>query len=114
MRTKSKTPNSSKSPRPPNPTDEVTEKLYTYRVLCSFELQYTFPQSEVERDSDGDETDLSPTEAALAALGSDLTEVLGYNYVVSDFEAESDSNLLIGVLGDREVQPRTKRRRVRH
>ena len=83
----------SKKARPVPP-----EGHYTYRVVCSFELQYTFDQSEVEADPEGDgEKDFSPTEDALEKLAGEMTETLSYNWPISSLEAWADSSDLLGV-----------------
>ena len=72
------------------------QKIYTYRVLCSFELQYSFNESEVERDWDGDETDFSPTDEAISALEQELLQTLQNNYVVESVDARTEFSLILG------------------
>ena len=50
--------------------------LYRFRLGCTFEVQFSFDESEVETDPEGDETDVEPTGAALVALNKELTEWL--------------------------------------
>ena len=72
---------------------------YTFNLVCSFELQYTFSESEVELDSGSDsEKDFCPTDAALQALAREMTEVLGQNWPVCSFEAHADSDSLLRVV----------------
>lgn len=73
------------------------KKTYTYLVSCSFELQYTFTESEVEQDPEGDEGDVCPTDDALATLERDLLDTLGDNYAIESLEACADSDALLGV-----------------
>ncbi len=72
-------------------------KLFTYRVTCSFELQYSFNESEVERDWDGGEKDFRPTELAISALEKELLEKLQNNYVVESVEARTEFDHLLGI-----------------
>ena len=77
-------------PKPPG------SRLFTYRVHCSFEIQHTFTDAEVEQDSEGGEGDFSPTNDALKALERELTELLGSCHAVAGFEALADSDDLLG------------------
>ena len=73
----------------------MSEKHYTFKVFCTFEMQYTFTASEVERDPDGGEYAVEPTEAAIEALE---VEVLGYvsqHYPVAAVEVSTDSDLIM-------------------
>ena len=79
-------------PLPPNPP---RKKLYTFRVLCSFEIQYTFTESEVEPDPGGDEGDFCPTDAAIKALEQELRDLIQQNHAVSAFEAYAESDELL-------------------
>ena len=72
------------------------EKLYTYNVLVSFQMQYTFREDEVEHAEEGDERDLDPTGEAIANLEEELTEYLGQNYAVEKVDAFAD--FLLGVV----------------
>jgi len=83
------------------------ERLYTYNVSVSFDMQYTFTEKEVQPASESgegggsDETD--PTEEALAALGHEIQECLSdlsENYIVGEVEAFADSDSLLGVMTD--------------
>jgi hypothetical protein len=81
------------------PKQEVESggKIYTYNVICSFNLQYSFTESEVENDPGGAETDFNPTDKALKTLEKDLRETLGQNYAVSNLEAYAESDSLLGI-----------------
>jgi hypothetical protein len=72
-------------------------KRYGYKVLYSFNIQFSFAESDVEQDSEGNKGDFSPTGAAIRALEKELSNVLGQNYAVSDFEAYTDSDDLLGI-----------------
>lgn len=72
-------------------------KKYTYLVKCSFDLQFTFDESDLEQDSDGDVGDFSPKDEAIRALEDELREVLGNNYAIDSFEAYTDFEKLLGV-----------------
>ena len=46
----------------------AAEKYYTYMISCSFKMQYTFTEKEVEQAEEGGEGDVDPTEDALMDL----------------------------------------------
>lgn len=73
------------------------ERRYTFHVYCTFRTQYTFMGHEVERDPDSGEGSFEPTDAALKAVESALTEYLGNNYAVDRLEVSTDSDLLLGI-----------------
>jgi hypothetical protein len=73
------------------------KRIYTYDVICSFNLQYSFTESEVEKDPGGDEGDFNPTDKAIRNLEMDLKQTLGHNYAISNFEAHAESDDLIGI-----------------
>ena len=75
----------------------MTKKKYTFSVSCTFTMQHTFDESEIEPDPDGDETAVEPTDRALLALARELEEALLEAYVVSDLDASSDSDMLLGI-----------------
>jgi hypothetical protein len=72
------------------------KRIYTYMVTCSFRLQYSFVESEVEQDPGGDEGELQPTDKALRVLEKDLTEILGQDYCVTDLQAKAESDQFLG------------------
>jgi|GEM_PF-749986 len=72
-----------------------SKKQYTYKVNCSFTLQFTFDEDDVEPDPDGNEEDRMPTEAALCALEQELYEHLFTDYAVDKVEAYADSENMI-------------------
>ena len=78
----------------------MTQKKYTFSVCCSFTIQHTFDESEIELDPGGDGTDVEPTDRALLALARELEEVLSAQYSVSDFDASSDSDMLLGTVDE--------------
>ncbi len=43
-------------------------KYYTFQVICSFTMQYTFQDHEVGPDPDGGDDDVKPTGAAMGEL----------------------------------------------
>lgn len=75
-------------------------KTYTYRVVCSFALQHSFTESEVENDSDSGESDVLPTDAALSALKEELQATLNHNYAISSFDIHAESDDLLGIYDD--------------
>lgn len=78
-------------------TKKKTARHYTFSVLCSFHMQFTFTEKEVQPDPDGGKKDFEPTDKALRALEEELAECLGQNYVVTDVEVDADSDSLLGV-----------------
>lgn len=74
------------------------KKIYTFDVTCSFSLQYSFTESEVEPDPEGGKGDFIPTDEAISTLEKELTDVIGFNYCVSDFQADVESDQLLGIL----------------
>ncbi len=74
-----------------------TEYSYTFKVFCSFEMEYTFAEDEVERDLNVRPEDADPTDAALLALASELEEHLSQLYPVISIAASADSASLIAV-----------------
>ncbi len=83
-----------------------TKKIYTYNVICSFQTQYSFTESEVEPDRGGDEGNFEPTEKALDRLCKEFTEYIGCNYGIDKFQAFADSDDLLGV--DEDLPPKAK------
>jgi hypothetical protein len=69
-------------------------KSHTFRVTCSFNVQYSFTDSEVTADPDDDA--ISPTEDAIAALRADIEATLGEKYAVSFVNVDADSDDLLG------------------
>lgn len=73
----------------------MSEKYYTFKVFCTFEMQYTFTESEVERDADGGEYAVEPTDAAIEALEAEVLEYVSQNYPVESVEVSTDSDLIM-------------------
>ncbi len=80
----------------------IAMKRYTFRVFCTFEVQHTFGENEVQPDSDGDATDVEPTDDALQALGREFESYLAERYAVSAVEVSTDSDLMLGTLDESE------------
>jgi hypothetical protein len=78
----------------------MTQKRYTFSVVCSFTMQHTFDESEIEPDPGGNESDVEPTDRALLALACELEELLSTHYSVFDVDASSDSDSLLGTVDD--------------
>ena len=74
----------------------MNQKLYTFSVQCSFAMQHTFTESEVEQDPEGKEGDVHPTDAALDALARDLATSLQGSYPVEEVHAEASSDEILG------------------
>ena len=78
----------------------VPMKHYTFVMTCSFGMQFTFTEHEVEPDTGGLEGDVVPTDDALLRLQAELKEYLGQSYSVEKMEVYSDSDALLGVDDD--------------
>jgi hypothetical protein len=78
----------------------MNRTLYTFNVQCSFDVQYTFKESEVEPDPEGEEGAVQPTEVALRVLEGDLLAALHYNYAVDEVQASADSDRALGTFSD--------------
>ena len=80
----------------------AAEKYYTYMISCSFKMQYTFTEKEVEQAEEGSEGDIDPTEDALMDLEKTIKDRLDPHWAVSDVEAWTDFDELLGVIDDDE------------
>jgi hypothetical protein len=78
----------------------MNRTMYTFSVQCWFNVQYTFKESEVEPDPEGEAGDVQPTEAALRVLETDLLAALHYNYAVDEVHASADSDRALGTIPD--------------
>jgi hypothetical protein len=75
----------------------MAKKHFTYNVSISFQMQYTFTESEVEQSDEGDEGDLSPSEEALEALEQEIARHLADRFgEVREIEAWADFDDLLG------------------
>lgn len=70
-------------------------KSHTFRVTCSFAIQYSFTEAEVMTDPEGHEDEIVPTERALAILQAEIEAALGENYAISSLTVETESDDLI-------------------
>lgn len=76
----------------------VMPKHFTYKVSVSFDMQFTFGESEVEQSDEGDEGDMSPMDKALEALGNEIKECLSQQFCpIENMEAWTDFDHLLGV-----------------
>ena len=76
----------------------MAKKHFTYNGSVSFQMQFTFSESEVEQSDEGDAGDMSPTDAALEGLGKEIAECLGEQFGgVEKVEAWADFDELLGV-----------------
>ena len=76
----------------------MPKKHFTYKVACSFNMQFTFPESDVEQSDEGGEGDMSPTDSALEALGKEIEECLCERFGgVAKVETWADFDELLGV-----------------
>lgn len=79
----------------------MSKKHFTYNVACSFNMQFTFPESDVEQSDEGDEGNMSPTDLALESLGKEIEECLGEQFGgVTNVEVCADFDDLLGVDDD--------------
>lgn len=72
-------------------------KSYTYSVTCSFQLQYTFTQDEVEQAKEGGDGDFDPSADALEKLAAEIGDCVAEQFTVSEVEAWADFDSLLGV-----------------
>lgn len=87
----------------------MAKRHFTYMVACSFQMQFTFTDSEVEQSDEGAEGDMSPSEAALASLGQEIEECLGEQFGrVEKMEAWADFDDLLGVMEDKKRHARRR------
>lgn len=70
-------------------------KIHTFRVTCSFNLQYSFAESEVSATAQG-EHGIAPTESALAELQADIEATLAEKYPISFMTVDVESDDLLG------------------
>jgi hypothetical protein len=75
-------------------------KTYTFQVACSFALQYSFPEAEIEQLSNGGAPNFLPTKLALLALQARLEETLGEDHAVSALTVHVEPDDLLGVHAD--------------
>jgi hypothetical protein len=76
-------------------------KHYTYEVICSFTMQYTFTADEVEQGDGTDPGEFEPTETALAALREEVREHLQLEFFgVDDLNIEAETDNLLGIEDD--------------
>jgi len=78
-------------------------KHYTFNVVCSFTMQFTFTESELQPDSDGSESDVEPSDMALIKLEQELRDFLSQHYYVKNVEVYADSDALLGIVNDSEI-----------
>ena len=70
-------------------------QIHTFRVTCSFNLQYSFTESEVSAAEQG-EDGFAPTEGALAALQADIEATLAEKFPISLVTVDADPDDLLG------------------
>lgn len=73
---------------------------YTFNVTCSFDMQFTFTERDVEQDSEGNTDDFVPTEEAMLQLEVELREHLEQKFGAANVEVYTDSDALLGVVDD--------------
>jgi hypothetical protein len=79
----------------------MPSKHFTYRIACSFEMQFTFDESEVEQSDEGGAGDLSPTDRVLEELGQEIQECLSAQFGgVDKIEVSADFDDMLGTTED--------------
>ena len=75
-------------------------KHFTFNVRCVFEMQFTWPASQIEdaagMDGCKDDSEAEPTGEALVALENELHEYLSPHYAVSKLRIPEKKLLLLG------------------
>jgi hypothetical protein len=75
-------------------------KHFTFNVRCVFEMQFTWPASQVEDaaglDGREDDSEAEPTGDALVALENELHQYLSQHYAVSNVRIPDKNLLLLG------------------
>lgn len=75
-------------------------KTYTFELLATVRVTYSFSESEVLQEPGGGEDEVVPTDAALGELEQSLLETLGQNYAVEAVGIDVSSDDLQGVSVD--------------
>ena len=75
----------------------MKKKSYTYRLICSFEMPYSFSEDEVIEADGGDENDLDPTDEVLINLQNELKEHLLEKWSVEKVDVDADFDDLLGI-----------------
>lgn len=79
----------------------MAKKHFSYSVGCSFNMQFTFTESEVEQSDEENEGDMSPTDHALGELRKEIEECLCEHFGgVDKIEVWADFDDLLGVEHD--------------
>ena len=80
----------------------MKKKYYTYKMLCSFHMQYTFTEKELVEAGEGDENDFEPSDDSLINIQNEMREHLSQKWSVSDVEVDAEFDSLLGVIEDDE------------
>jgi len=75
----------------------MKKKSYTYRLICSFEMPYSFSEDEVIEADGGDENDFEPTDDVLINLQNELKLHLLKKWSVEKVDVEADFDDLLGI-----------------
>ena len=76
----------------------IKKKYYTYNLLVSFTMQFTFPEDETEPSEEGDPTDRDPSQRSLENLTKELREYLEKDYwPISNLDVDCDFDDLLGI-----------------
>jgi ankyrin repeat protein len=66
---------------------------FVVRIYCSFDIQQTFLENEVQPDSEGGDGDFEPTANALEVFSQELTNYLREQYTVSDIAIDETETI---------------------
>jgi hypothetical protein len=75
-------------------------KHYTFNVVCSFTMQFTFTEYEVQPGSDGSESDVVPLDSELTKIEVELRNLLSQHYSVGEVDLYAGSDALLGIEND--------------
>lgn len=78
-------------------TEKKVAKHYTFNVFFSFDMQFTFTDSEIQRAEEGEQGDINPANEALTELVNEVKEYLQRQYTIGKIEASADFDSLLGV-----------------
>ena len=76
--------------------NKTSVKHYTYDVLVSFKMQFTFSEKEVQSSEEEDKNVFDPSDEALTHLEKELKEFLSQKYPVDEIEAWVDFDGFLG------------------
>ncbi len=75
----------------------MKKKSYTYRLICSFEMPYSFSEDEVIEAGEGGKNDLEPIDDVLINLQNELKLHLLKKWSVEKVDVDADFDDLLGI-----------------